>query len=287
MARVVLVHGIGQQFTGPESMLAGWLPPLRDGLTLAGAPTLLSAEDVAAAFYGDLFRPPGRPLGSDGSPPYTAADVTAAEADLLMLWWAEAATVDPAVVSPDARTLARTPRSVQAALRALAGSAFFAGLSVRMMVADLKQVARYFADADTRQEVGARLRARIGPETAVVIAHSLGSVVAYEALCAEPDHGVRALVTLGSPLGIPNVVFDRLVPGPVGGLGRWPGGAGLVWTNIADQGDVVALVKDLRVGFGPKVRGHLVDNGTHAHAVSSYLSAPQAGAAVAAGLQDT
>jgi hypothetical protein len=98
---------------------------------------------------------------------------------------------------------------------------------------------------------------------------------------------VRALVTLGSPLGIPNVVFDRLRPAPLGGRGKWPGGPDLVWTNIADEGDVVALVKDLRDGFGPEVRGHLVDNGSHAHAIGPYLSAAQTGAAVAAGLRST
>jgi hypothetical protein len=98
-------------------MLDGWLPPLRDGLTLAGESTALSAGDVAAAFYGDLFRVPGRPLSGDSVPPYTAADVTATEADLLMLWWAEAVATDPTVVSPDARTLAAWDLGVGRCLR--------------------------------------------------------------------------------------------------------------------------------------------------------------------------
>ena len=48
--------------------------------------------------------------------------------------------------------------------------------------------------------------------TEVIVAHSLGSVVAYEALCAHPEWPVRNLVTLGSPLGIRNLIFDQLVP---------------------------------------------------------------------------
>ena len=82
---------------------------------------------------------------------------------------------------------------------------------------------------------------------------------------ANPGWPVRMLVTLGSPLGIPNLIFDRLQPAPppaadarAGPRGRWPG-PGRAWVNVADQGDVVALVKDLRGAFGPRCR--LLDRG--------------------------
>ncbi len=283
MARVVLVHGIGQQYSGEESVLADWLPGLLDGLKRAGAPWRAGRGDVAAAFYGDLFRPPGRPLGA-GDPLYTATDVEQGlEEELLRAWWAEAAATDPGVAGPDARTLARAPGSVQAGLRALSGSRFFAGLAIRVMVADLKQVARYFSEPGLRAGARSQVSGLIGPETAVVVGHSLGSVVAYEALCSLPGHRVRALVTLGSPLGIRALITERLEPS-ASGTGVWPGGPDLAWTNVADAGDVVALVKDLRAAFGPRVTGYLVHNGSHAHSVTAYLTARQTGEAVAAGL---
>lgn len=65
--------------------------------------------------------------------------------------------------------------------------------------------------------------------------------------------------------------------------GAWPGGVE-AWTNIADAGDVVALVKDLRPLFGGKVACYLVHNGSHAHDVRPYLTAAQTGAAIAAGV---
>jgi hypothetical protein len=78
----------------------------------------------------------------------------------------------------------------------------------------------------------------------VVIGHSLGSVVAYEALCQQPA-GVVSFITLGSPLGIRNVIFEKLTPRPSeGALGHWPGNV-RYWTNIADSSDVVALEKRL------------------------------------------
>ena len=77
-----------------------------------------------------------------------------------------------------------------------------------------------------------------------MIGHSLGSVVAYEYLCRDRPASVELLVTLGSPLGIPNVVFDKLTPAPVGGAGAWPGRVA-AWVNVADPDDIVALRKDL------------------------------------------
>ncbi|MFC5645374.1 hypothetical protein [Kitasatospora cinereorecta] len=244
---------------------------------------------MAVGFYGDLFRPSGQYLAA-GDPPYTAADVEDGfERELLAAWWRAAAESDPGVVAPDADdTLVATPESVQAALRALSGSKFFANLALRAVVADLKQVRAYLTDQQLRDRARSRVMARIGPDTRVVVAHSLGSVVAYEALCALPGHQVRALVTIGSPLGIPNLVLHRLQPTPTGEgkevRGAWPGGEHLQWTNLAATGDVVALVKDLRPVFGRQLRSATLSNGAHAHDATSYLTDALCGQAIAEGL---
>jgi pimeloyl-ACP methyl ester carboxylesterase len=60
-----------------------------------------------------------------------------------------------------------------------------------------------------------------GPETKVVIGHSLGSVVAYEA--AHYIHrSLPLLVTLGSPLGLHTIVYDRPARGASPTTGRMP-----------------------------------------------------------------
>jgi pimeloyl-ACP methyl ester carboxylesterase len=288
VARVVCVHGIGQQQRGEELLTGEWEAALRDGIRRSGRPLDMPADDdVRCVFYGDVFRPPGRRLGP-GDPWLTADDADDFERELLLSWWRAAAESDPRVISPDARTLMRTPGTVQAALRALSGSAAFAGVAERVMLADARQVRRYLTEPGIREIVQARVAAAIGAQTRVLVGHSLGSVVAYEALCAHPEWPVRALVTLGSPLGIRNLIFDRLVPPPAAAAagqpaGAWPG-AVTAWTNVADRGDVVALVKDLRPLFGRRVACWQVHNGSQAHAVGSYLTAPQTGAAIAAGL---
>ena len=67
MARIVLVHGAFHELWGPYRLLFRWTPPLLDGLEAAGIDlsdhTFKEVRDqVAVAFWGDLFRP-GRRSG--------------------------------------------------------------------------------------------------------------------------------------------------------------------------------------------------------------------------------
>jgi len=99
---------------------------------------------------------------------------------------------------------------------------------------NLKQVRTYVTELDVRQKAIGRVANVVTHKTRVLVGHSLGTVVAYEALCAHPEWPVTTLVTLGSPLGIRKLIFDRLQPPPerdgmsgrVGGPGRaeWPRG---------------------------------------------------------------
>jgi hypothetical protein len=269
-------------------MAANWVPALLGGVELTGAVGILRSRDVTCAFYGDLFRRAGRNLGSgelmsEGSE-IAYDDVEGAE--LLAAWWAAAAEVDPGVAPPGARTLAAVT-GIQAALGALASSQFLSGATERFLIYWLKQVRGYFTNIELRAEIQARFTRTVTAETQVIVAHSLGSVVAYEALCAHPEWQVRSLVTLGSPLGIRNVIFDRLNPAPQRLCGSWqvPWPSPLTsWTNIADRGDFVALVKRLKPLFGDRVEDVEISNGVRAHDVTRYLTATATGAAIIRGL---
>jgi hypothetical protein len=280
MAKVVGVHGVGHQFAGENTLHSQWLPALKDGLA-RGNRRLASDDDFACAFYGSLFRPAGK---AAVNPPFDASDVTDQwERELLELWWSEAARTDPAVRGPDARTKLGMPNIVQRALDALSQSSFFAGLAERALIFDLKQVRRYFDQPEIRRAACASVEHAVGTDTTVIVAHSLGSVVAYEALCSHPEWPVRTLVTIGSPLGISNLVFDRLQPRPEEDVGVWPQGIDR-WFNIVDRGDVVALVKQLASRFGPRITDRLIDNGAKAHDATRYLTSRELGDAVASGL---
>jgi hypothetical protein len=108
----------------------------------------------------------------------------------------------------------------------------------------------------------------------VVLAHSLGSVVTYEALWAH-NLEIDLLVTMGSPLAIRGLVFDRLTPSPARGVRapRPPGARR--WVNISDPGDMCAVPRWLGKSFD-------VDDDLEAqigvfdfHRVSKYLACEQ------------
>ncbi|WP_447041680.1 hypothetical protein [Streptomyces sp. DSM 118878] len=283
--RIVVVHGIGQEYGGPNTLQPGIARAIQDGLELAGGPHI-DASDVVVGFYGHLFRP-GQSQQTKGSQDaYTFRDVHSPAEVALLAALCEGVGYGGSLQSP-AGSKAVTPRFVQRSLLALSRSPFFAGAGERFLIGVLKQVTAYLNDDGVRCRVQAEISAAIRPETEVVVGHSLGSVVAYEALCARrPDWSVKAFVTIGSPLGIPNLVLGRLRPVPVSGRGRWPLGISS-WSNLCDTRDVVALVKQLKPLFGsdsPEIEDVLIDNGWQAHSIDRHLTAKETGAAIARGL---
>lgn len=112
-----------------------------------------------------------------------------------------------------------------------------------------------------------------------MIAHSLGSVIAYRTLAEHPGLELPLFIRVGSPLGS-SKVFDTLTPAPVDGVGVWPGGVRR-WVNIAAVGDKATTeVPRLADRFGPRVEDRLVNNGHRAHDPEPYLNNPVTGQAV-------
>ncbi|MGW0804587.1 hypothetical protein [Nonomuraea sp. NPDC002799] len=137
------------------------------------------------------------------------------------------------------------------------------------------EVAAYLTDAvrreKCRQAVADVIRAN---QPKVVIAHSLGSVVAYEALASDPSLHVDLLITLGSPLGMRNVVFEHLLPAPVNGRGERPKGVKR-WVNIADKDDIAAIPAALCDSFTGVDAEELVNlDWIDFHTVEKYLGCP-------------
>jgi hypothetical protein len=286
MPRVLGVHGIAQQYRSGPELTRLWLDALRGGLEVAGFRATadgLAEIDVRVAFFGDLFRPKGAMAA--GEPPYTAADVKPGqERDLLERWYETAVQQDPSLGSPPG-ALGSGRVAAQAMLDRLLRSRTFAGVARRGFIGNLKQVTAFLATPDVKEQALQRVADEVTRDTRVVVGHSLGSVVVYEYIARYSPPQVELLVTLGSPLGIPNLVFERLTPAPADGVGAWPGTvAG--WVNVADPDDVVALRKQLAPlfpaqGGGAGVEDRLVDNGDEPHAISRYLNAEPTGAALA------
>lgn len=300
MADGVLVHGIGQQQQSRDSQEAVWLPAIAGGVRNAGHDALADriwraarpgGLDLRMAFYGNLFRADDTQGGPDGE----LTDAELAIAEPIAVQWltryaeqasrggdraaaaSELARLDPAGEVQGARAALRPV--VRAVSRCRPFARLGAGMAERFVVQALRQVSRYFADEELRAEVQRRVLAQVGPETRVIVGHSLGSVVAYEVAhrLAEP---LPLLVTLGSPLGLHTVVYERLRPQPP----RVPDRV-LRWVNVADRDDIVAAQPDLTAGFpgrpGVLDCAYTVDNGAKPHEATFYLTSSLVGSAIA------
>ena len=279
------VHGIAQQFGGGFELTAVWYDAIRDGLVAAGHESMadtLAKDDVRVAFFGSLFRSPG--TMAVGDPPFTAVDVRPGlERDLLAEFYGAAVAQD-ASLSPPAGAMGSGREAVQVMLARLLRSRTFANVAQRAFIGNLRQVSQFLSDHTVKDQVLARVHDKIDASTRVLVGHSLGSVVTYEYLCRYQPLSVELLITLGSPLGIPNLVFDRLTPAPTHGKGAWPGRT-VNWVNVADPNDIVALRKQLARLFsesfaGMNVNDRLVENGDQPHAIARYLNATQTGSSI-------
>ncbi|MFF5232676.1 hypothetical protein [Dactylosporangium sp. NPDC000521] len=268
-AAVVGVHGIGNhddERTGDdaaEALSKTWTEALAAGL----GPH--RQVDVLVAYYAERLR---------GETPQGSADIEAVPGAVAVLdRWARALGM-PAEQSQGRLTLPARYVLDWIARRFGLDHRMVAWFVTRYCV----EVARYLGDERVRSAVRDDVRRVIAQHRPkVVIAHSLGSVVAYEVLAAGELPPVELLVTLGSPLGMPDVVFDRLDPPPVAGLGARPAGVRR-WVNIADRGDLVAVPRLLSQRF------HGVDADLEVsiaafdfHRVIRYLACPVTADAVA------
>lgn len=238
MAEVVLVHGIAQEQRQADDLEADWLPALAGGVRAAGHPDLADrlwrhgpatwGTEVRMAAYGDLFLPPDS-QGDDDD----LGDLTPEQQDLAVTLAAEwlkraaardghpdqpAAAIQLAYLDADHEEQGRREEASRAALNGAARLRWFAprgmAFAERFVNTSLRQVTSYFTDADLRGRIQQRVLAHLDPGTRVVIGHSLGSVIAYEVAAAHLNRPLPLLLTLGSPLRLRTVVYDRLHPQP-------------------------------------------------------------------------
>jgi hypothetical protein len=272
--RLVFVHGVG----GPRQTdveRQRWTAALASGARKAGHSAAAdrladgTLADVVYAHYGDLFhRQQAQGIGDD--------ELSAEEAELLAQFLAEVIEQHRGEPAADQEALSRAmarlyPRgqaqgamapvrqAVNAATTLLdAGPWRAAGqwVSGELMVGNLAQVARYLARGEA-DPAGRTLDVRVrevvtgalGPGPVVVVAHSLGTVVSFEAI-----HGylgdVPLWVTLGSPLAMRSAVWPRLRPVPAATPPRVRR-----WLNYWDRDDVVTARPILEESFLPNADG--------------------------------
>lgn len=128
---------------------------------------------------------------------------------------------------------------------------------VRLPVLNMRQAGHYRHSAEVRDSVLDRLAGAISAagEAPIIVAHSLGSVVALDALHAR-DIRVGLLVTVGSPLGIGRFwgsAWEDCADFPFDRLGSW--------LNVVNLRDPIPWQRGVSGRFPPAVDAY-VDCGT-------------------------
>ncbi|MCP9956442.1 alpha/beta hydrolase [Streptomyces sudanensis] len=303
--RLVFVHGIGGSRDAAAD-LEEWLRATAHGARAAGHGRRLSgltggwAADARLAYYGDLFRTPGSQGTGGAAAGPRAADPDGELVAGLLLEAVDERLADPGLAPQEARVLRHAraqlapPGGAQGvgapgrhvvnaltSLMALPGLRSAGGwLSARLTAGTLGQVARYLNRGEPGQDgttLDARIRRRVadcldGDGPTVVVAHSLGTVVALEALHAHRGE-VPLLITLGSPLGTRTAVLPRVRPQPPSTpacVGRW--------LNFWDRDDIVAarprleeIVRPNASSVGP-VSTRVDSDGAWVHPAAKYLA---------------
>lgn len=305
MATVVLVHGIDQQQRSADALESEWIPALAGGVRLAGFPTVADslwrdrsgpgAIDTRMAFYGHLFL---RPDLQGDDPGELSAGQQELAGRLAEEWLARAAQRASRAEARQAasRELAYVHQQVgeeeqgagaalRSAINGVARVKWFApygmGFAERFVNRALSQVTRYLSDEGVRSAALQTVKDLVDRDTKLIIGHSLGSVVAYEAT-HQVGHALPLLITIGSPLGLETIIYPKLRPQP-------PGFPTAVqrWVNVADRDDFIAAVPDLRPMFSHGIPakaifegGYTVDNGAKPHEARFYLSKSEVGKSV-------
>jgi hypothetical protein len=218
---IVVMHGPGPGSEKPSAVAQQWHDALVSGLRAAG-PTNADEHDARLAFYGDLGR--GGRTAANGRP----SDLQLAIANDVL---APGREDEPVAWNRLADLVARLHDDV--------------GADKRLLTRFLVDVDAYFGDPDVRERALEAVRSVCLASSAptVLLGHDMGSIIAYDLLATDESEtlGVEALLTFGSPLGMPCIRKQVEWTHP-----RTPFPTGLRrWINITTELDFAAVDGEL------------------------------------------
>lgn len=252
----VFFHGIAQQDKKADELLTLWIDSIRVGLDRAGSNNLLpSREQIVMPYYGDLLARSTPAVRQEIDGRGNARGATARiEKDELSGQRSSSSTMEQLLSEISrAKSGSHTRQPDDSGLRtrgfksnALGALSAVVPIPVQNQLVNraLRQVAAYLDDALLKRTIlqvaSSAIRegansAEVGNEPLIVVAHSLGTVIALEALADFKGRRVDLLMTIGSPLST-ETVASRMNQS----ARRWPEVVRR-WVNIADPDDVVAL----------------------------------------------
>lgn len=252
MVHLVVTHGRSHEFDIPVLTQEPLEAALRFGLERVQPPDFTQTP-VSMAFYGDAWRPDAHdlPAGAVDAMSETASDAGAQKPSELQ----REIAADMLAAAPGPESAAAMPElfgwdTVNALATRLDELLRTGDLIVRLFLEDIEL---YFTDESRRQAAIDRVVDEVNEAggDVILLGHSLGSVVVYDALSEHPDLPVPGLITLGSPLGLPTIRRRLRTL-------RFPQGVAR-WVNVYDPRDFVTGREPLQAHF-PADDGLMVED---------------------------
>jgi hypothetical protein len=282
--RLILVHGIDNQGKSADAIIDEWLGALRKTLPQS-AYTAIAHAEIVAPYYGDALAEATKSAVGTGPIALATGQVSDDEATFYLQALEDIAPAS-GVTETDVRIaagLGEVPieqglphdRRLLALVRALeVVSPLHGALALRF----LPQAFAYLHRAHVTQVVDEIVAPALS-KPAIIVAHSLGTVVTYKMLRDAPGSIAPFYLTLGSPLAV-KAVQNGLGPpfGRPSSVSRW--------LNGLDPNDAVTLGRGIKeTNFGPGIENiDDIKNGDNPHDVRQYLSDPRITQAVARAL---
>ncbi|MGY2115994.1 hypothetical protein ACW9HR_18990 [Nocardia gipuzkoensis] len=246
--QLVLIHGRAQERKDSAALKAEWLDAFSKGLAKSNLSLPIDETDVRFPYYGDTLYDlvAGMSDREAASVIVRGEDMEDAERQFIRevmeeIRYENGITKEQLAEVAGRQALDKGPQNwewFQAILRALDRYVPLSSSgSVALFTVD---VYRYLRDSAIREKIDSQMAHAITPgRETVVVAHSLGTIIAYKLLRAEGHlryWEVPLFVTLGSPLGV-TMVREELKRF---GARRCPECVAY-WHNALDDHDVVAL----------------------------------------------
>jgi hypothetical protein len=273
--RLIFVHGMRQEGKRPADLQATWETALATAWSRAGLSK--PAYELEMPFYGDELNELTEAVRGSASAVVTRGEggpetFSPLEEALIREMARKQGITDVEVRSDlGQEVVARGPANwewVQAIGRVLETNV---PALRRLGLSFVRQVDAYLTRPHIRAAVDDIVRPSLSRGPAIIVAHSLGTIVAYNLLRATGQDGrFPLLVTVGSPLGIGAVKDKIMPPRPL----MRPTSVSS-WLNATDERDYVALYARLdRDTFADGIENvsDVHNRQEDAHLIDDYLS---------------
>lgn len=293
--KIIFIHGMNQQNYNAAALKQHWIDIFNQGLHYAQIPMSATDFDIEMAYYADLLLSyqstklvsPARSATLSAHAPQVSPDPAELYLYAPMQWLlndqtdSKAQTAIPLLPQFLKQAHPDFPTRLSAYAALLKDHLFkdlaslldhFPNIHAHLIHEFLLETYLYLSDNEFMQAVHQRIQACFDPnQTHLIVAHSLGSVIAYNFLHQYPQYHVDGFISLGSPLAF-RVIQEKIYQ-PISAPNNLKGD----WINFFSTEDFLTAfpLTNPPFDFSPPILNQAIQTFSHQpHQITGYLQHP-------------